>query len=1449
MKCLLTMAASVLFISASLIAQVRDDFAYTGAVAGQKKWVAITGITNGLTASSGAAKSSNPSFAGLGMVAWDSLMQSNTELRIKWDSLSTGTAGTDPVLINAMPGKAYGSGNNGYNFRAMYAPTGSNALRFHRQTGSGRTIISTLYLPGGASQWARGDTISIRIWNLSPFSASAWRYRAAGTRDSLGLVSDTLYDLSTGFYAWLGNSTDTITAKLDDFYTASLGAGGATNTPPTITALTSSPPSPNVATADSLVTITMNASDAGVGAGLDSMKIYVDGSLAAQKGGITGTSDVLSTTATRYSVGVHTYYGRVRDDSASVVLEPTSGTKTFTVDSNASTPAQYWVEAYFTSWTLNIPGTAANYGALLMSDIDWTTFTHALFFTTGPGSAGQLLVGNGLPIRRSTFTSEAHLHGKPAILCLGGFGNTNWGAACNNDSMRTVWLNNVLTEVDSMGWDGITLDIEPFSNSVGGTNDTGRVGPWIRRLYDSLQVRTSAYTATGKPMINASMTPSWGGAWYARHEYLMDQINLMSYDAPGNLGWGQNRTWHMNPFFSTNKDNPTGSNRYYQSIQERWLSSQDVASPVTLTKAKWGISLDWNGVLWRGARSPTNPDEGCTEPKCIWTSPAIERIYDYNFDQMYARFLDTATSASIRWDDYHKGAYLKILKPASEAPNPAAPWEDDIFLTYADSMTVEYTLTMLTDSGFGGFIVWNYTEGQRPPGYPNRNHNMELIKQIIMTAADTTTRRITSISPATKVAGEVDFTLTVNGTNLKSGDSVFIGADVYRATSYVGPTQLTAAILAADIATAGNKGIYVKNGANTSNTVNLVVNAASTPPVITSASPSTVGQGAVDRSVTISGSNISSGPTLSVSGAGVTVLSAVYVNSQTITATLSVGAGSAIGARNLVLTNNTGLKDTLVGGLTVTPAPTITSLVPDTMYPGTTQALTLTGTNFLSGTDLAFVFSNSGVIIIGAYTLTGATSVSVTVGTNATLPVGSYSLTFVNGDGGRVTLSNALKIVARTSTQISSNSVYIVEGGVRKFKSPDYFTLKDIPATQIPVSLTGFGNLGLNGIRYADGSLAYPNFSMQLGSDGTSATSPVKIWATDGVGVTLSADGFHFSSPLATNSTRGSVIGNSYFDVINGSIEPKDGSIPSTKLIWPIPAQALPSEIIYAFGGDSGTIPMLTGSDIFAGYTFVPLPTTGSPALDPETDFVFWEEFPHGGISTTINGNNALSSAMNLGSNEWFVAGFGGDATVSLTVTSESWGSVSPARFGIISLDPSAASVMGTERGGYVTMNSSGSTYPFPMMAPATYKFGVYTPATTDSMGWMIGVVERNATSAVSADDLATTNEAILFNFGSVAATNDTLYAIVTGNAVKNKIALRTVALSTAYKLKIVVAASSIAFYVNDTLKTTVTTNLPANTTTATPVIAAWNYGADLVATGKNLLVDYYYFKASGLNR
>lgn len=88
------------------------------------------------------------------------------------------------------------------------------------------------------------------------------------------------------------------------------------------------------------------------------------------------------------------------------------------------------------------------------------------------------------------------------------------------------------------------------------------------------------------------------------------------------------------------------------------------------------------------------------------------------------------------------------------------------------------------------------------------------------------TPTITSISPATKYAGDANFILTVNGTNFVSGAVVnFSGSP--RTTTYVSATQLTATILASDIATAGNYNITVTNpapGDITSNSQILTVN-------------------------------------------------------------------------------------------------------------------------------------------------------------------------------------------------------------------------------------------------------------------------------------------------------------------------------------------------------------------------------------------------------------------------------------------------------------------------------------------------------------------------------------------------------------------------------------------------------------------------------------------------
>src|ERR1019366_3761558 len=72
------------------------------------------------------------------------------------------------------------------------------------------------------------------------------------------------------------------------------------------------------------------------------------------------------------------------------------------------------------------------------------------------------------------------------------------------------------------------------------------------------------------------------------------------------------------------------------------------------------------------------------------------------------------------------------------------------------------------------------------------------------------TPAITSLSPADANAGDTGFTLTVNGVNFKP-DSVVEWNGSARATTYVSQTHLTAAILTADLVTAGTAEITVDN--------------------------------------------------------------------------------------------------------------------------------------------------------------------------------------------------------------------------------------------------------------------------------------------------------------------------------------------------------------------------------------------------------------------------------------------------------------------------------------------------------------------------------------------------------------------------------------------------------------------------------------------------------------
>jgi IPT/TIG domain-containing protein len=69
---------------------------------------------------------------------------------------------------------------------------------------------------------------------------------------------------------------------------------------------------------------------------------------------------------------------------------------------------------------------------------------------------------------------------------------------------------------------------------------------------------------------------------------------------------------------------------------------------------------------------------------------------------------------------------------------------------------------------------------------------------------------LTTLVPNTAVHGSGNLALTINGSHFTAGSTINFGAAVYSAT-FVSPTQLSATILAANLATAGSVNVTVQN--------------------------------------------------------------------------------------------------------------------------------------------------------------------------------------------------------------------------------------------------------------------------------------------------------------------------------------------------------------------------------------------------------------------------------------------------------------------------------------------------------------------------------------------------------------------------------------------------------------------------------------------------------------
>ncbi len=163
---------------------------------------------------------------------------------------------------------------------------------------------------------------------------------------------------------------------------------------------------------------------------------------------------------------------------------------------------------------------------------------------------------------------------------------------------------------------------------------------------------------------------------------------------------------------------------------------------------------------------------------------------------------------------------------------------------------------------------------------------------------------LSSLAPPISAPGSGAFTLTVNGIGFAAG-SVVQWNGSGRATTITGPTSLTAAITAADVAGAGTAIVTVFSplpGGGTSNGLGFTIGATIAAPTLTAVSPPTVTAGSGDYLLTVSGTGFVSGSTLNWNGSPrpSTPLSATQLG-----AAISAADIKAAGTISVTVTNPT----------------------------------------------------------------------------------------------------------------------------------------------------------------------------------------------------------------------------------------------------------------------------------------------------------------------------------------------------------------------------------------------------------------------------------------------------------------------------------------------------------------------------------------------------------------
>ncbi len=297
----------------------------------------------------------------------------------------------------------------------------------------------------------------------------------------------------------------------------------------------------------------------------------------------------------------------------------------------------------------------------------------------------------------------------------------------------------------------------------------------------------------------------------------------------------------------------------------------------------------------------------------------------------------TTVPVAIAGAGFADGATVSLTRSGS-----AAIYATDVAVASPTAITCTFALPSTAATGLWNVVVSN-------PGGPSGT----LANGFTINPG----LAVTSISPNNGIRGET-IAATVSGTGFVNGAIVTLARagepDITAAgVAVTSATRITCTLVLPADAAIGTWDVVVTTPDDESAALVNGFTIKMPPVTVLSITPNT-GLRGTTVPVTIGGTEFASGATVTLTKSGQSAIvgtNVVVVSPGTITCTLELPPDAASGAWNVVVANPDGRSGTLSGGFTITLPPiTVTAIAPNTGIQGTTVPVTVTGTQFESGT-------------------------------------------------------------------------------------------------------------------------------------------------------------------------------------------------------------------------------------------------------------------------------------------------------------------------------------------------------------------------------------------------------------------------------------------------------------------------------------------------------------------